>query len=41
LAAHPEEAEGALDAAEATAAALWNALTGIERQRQTARAAAA
>jgi pyrroloquinoline-quinone synthase len=41
LTAHPEEAECALDTAEATAAALWNALTGIERQRQTARAAAA
>lgn len=41
LTAHPEEAEGALDAAEATAAALWNALTGIDRERQQARAAAA
>lgn len=41
LTAHPEEAEGALDAAEATAAALWNALTGIERERRQARAVAA
>ena len=41
LAAHPEETEAALDAAEATAAALWNSLSGIERERQQARAAAA
>lgn len=41
LTAHPEQAADALDAAEATAAALWNALTGIERERQHARAAAA
>jgi pyrroloquinoline-quinone synthase len=41
LAAHPEETEAALDAAEATAAALWNTLGGIERERQQARAVAA
>ena len=41
LMTHPDDAEGALDAAEATAAALWNALTGIERERQQARAVAA
>ena len=40
LAAHPEDADAALDAAEATAAALWNTLSGIERQRQQARAVA-
>jgi pyrroloquinoline-quinone synthase len=40
LAAHPEETEPALDAAEATAAALWNTLSGIERERQHARHAA-
>jgi pyrroloquinoline-quinone synthase len=40
LAAHPEESEPALDAAEATAAALWNTLSGIERERQHARHAA-
>ena len=36
--AHPEDAHAALDAAEATAAALWSTLSGIERQRQQARA---
>jgi pyrroloquinoline-quinone synthase len=41
LEAHPEEADAALDAAEATAAALWNTLSGIERERQQARTAAA
>jgi pyrroloquinoline-quinone synthase len=41
LAAHPEETEVALDAAEVTAAALWNTLSGIERERQQARAATA
>jgi pyrroloquinoline-quinone synthase len=40
LSAHPEQADAALDAAEATAAALWNTLTGIERERQQARTAA-
>lgn len=34
LAAHPEETDVALDAAEATAAALWNTLSGVERERQ-------
>ena len=38
LAAHPEQSQTALDAAEATAAALWSALSGIERQRLQARA---
>jgi pyrroloquinoline-quinone synthase len=41
LAAHPEETEAALDTAEVTAAALWNTLSGIERERQQARAATA
>jgi pyrroloquinoline-quinone synthase len=41
LAAHPEETDAALDAAEATAAALWNTLSAIERERQLARAVAA
>ena len=41
LAAHPDQTDNALDAAEATAAALWEALNGIERQRQQARAIAA
>ena len=41
LAAHPEDANVALDAAEATAAALWSALSGIERERQRARSIAA
>lgn len=41
LIAHPEQAEAALDTAEATAAALWETLSGIERQRQQVRAAAA
>jgi pyrroloquinoline-quinone synthase len=38
LTEHPEDAHAALDAAEATAAALWSTLSGIERQRQQARA---
>jgi pyrroloquinoline-quinone synthase len=37
LAAHPEVADFALGAAEATAAALWSTLSGIERERQRAR----
>jgi pyrroloquinoline-quinone synthase len=37
LAAHPQDADAALDAAEATAAELWNTLSGIERERQQAR----
>ncbi len=37
LAAHPEQTEAALDAAEHTAAALWSTLDGIERQRLQAR----
>jgi pyrroloquinoline-quinone synthase len=41
LAAHPEDTEAALDTAEATAAALWNTLSGIERERQQARTVAA
>jgi pyrroloquinoline-quinone synthase len=41
LAAHPEDADSALDAAESAAAALWNTLSGIERERQQARAVAA
>jgi pyrroloquinoline-quinone synthase len=41
LAAHPEDADVALDAAEATAAALWTTLSGIERERQHARSIAA
>jgi pyrroloquinoline-quinone synthase len=41
LAAHPEETDAALDAAEATAAALWNTLSAIDRERQLARAVAA
>jgi pyrroloquinoline-quinone synthase len=41
LAAHPEDADSALDAAEAAAAALWSALSGIERERQRARSIAA
>jgi pyrroloquinoline-quinone synthase len=40
LDAHPEHAEAALDTAEATAAALWETLSGIERERQQARMAA-
>jgi pyrroloquinoline-quinone synthase len=40
LSAHPEETEAALDMAEATAAALWETLSGIERQRQQTRMAA-
>lgn len=38
LAANPEHADTALDAAEATAAALWRTLDGIEQKRQQARA---
>jgi pyrroloquinoline-quinone synthase len=41
LVAHPEDADVALDAAEATAAALWKMLSGIERERQRARSIAA
>jgi pyrroloquinoline-quinone synthase len=41
LTAHPEDADAALDVAEATAAALWKTLNGIERERQQARTAAA
>jgi pyrroloquinoline-quinone synthase len=41
LAAHPQDADAALDAAEATAGALWNTLSGIERERQQARTNAA
>ena len=41
LTAHPEEADAALDAAEATAATLWSTLSGIERERQRARSVAA
>jgi pyrroloquinoline-quinone synthase len=41
LTAHPEDADAALDAAENTAAALWNTLGGIERERQQGRAVAA
>jgi pyrroloquinoline-quinone synthase len=41
LEAHPEETDATLDAAEATAAALWNTLSGIERERQQARTVAA
>jgi pyrroloquinoline-quinone synthase len=41
LTAHPEETDVALDAAEATAAALWRMLSGIERERQQARTAGA
>jgi pyrroloquinoline-quinone synthase len=41
LATHPEDADVALDAAEATAAALWSTLSGIERERQRARSIAA
>ena len=40
LTAQPDQAEAALDAAEATAAALWNTLNGIERERQQSRIAA-
>jgi len=36
IAAHPEEAERALGAAEAAAKALWNALDGIEARRNAA-----
>lgn len=38
LTAHPEQAEAALDAAEAAAAALWRTLDGIEHGLQKARA---
>ena len=41
LTAHPQDADAALDAAEATAGALWNTLSGIERERQQARTNAA
>jgi pyrroloquinoline-quinone synthase len=41
LAARPENADAALDAAEAAAAALWSTLNGIERERQRARSVAA
>ena len=37
LAAAPEKTQEALDAAEHTAAALWSALDGVERQRQMRR----
>jgi pyrroloquinoline-quinone synthase len=40
LAAHPEETERAVAAAETAAKALWQALDGIERERQSRRAAA-
>ena len=39
LEADPQAAEAALEAAEAAARALWKALDGIERQRQTRKAA--
>ncbi len=38
LAAEPEAAEAALNAAERAAQALWSALDGVERQRMLARA---
>jgi pyrroloquinoline-quinone synthase len=38
LAAHPEHADAALDAAEAAATALWRTLDDIEQRRQQARA---
>ncbi len=41
LTVHPEEADTALDAAEATASILWSTLSGIERERQRARSVAA
>jgi pyrroloquinoline-quinone synthase len=41
LTAHPDDADAALDAAEATAEALWRTLGGIERERQRARSAVA
>lgn len=41
LTAHPEDANAALDTAEATATALWNTLSGIERERRLARSVAA
>jgi pyrroloquinoline-quinone synthase len=41
LTAHPEQADTALDAAEATATTLWSTLSGIERERQRARSVAA
>jgi pyrroloquinoline-quinone synthase len=41
LAAHPEETEAALDAGEAAARRLWEALDGVERRRQARLAAAA
>jgi pyrroloquinoline-quinone synthase len=39
LAAHPERAVDALEAAEAAAQSLWRALDGIERERQGRKAA--
>jgi pyrroloquinoline-quinone synthase len=41
LTTHPEQAEAALNMAEATAAVLWETLSGIERERQHARMIAA
>jgi pyrroloquinoline-quinone synthase len=41
LTSRPADADAALDAAEATAAALWSTLSGIERERQRARSASA
>jgi pyrroloquinoline-quinone synthase len=41
LTTHPEDADAALDAAEAAAAALWSTLSGIERERRRARSVAA
>jgi pyrroloquinoline-quinone synthase len=38
LAGHQDHADAALDMAEATAAALWRTLDGIEQKRQQARA---
>jgi pyrroloquinoline-quinone synthase len=40
LAAHPEESDRAIAAAETAAKALWRALDGIERERQARRVAA-
>jgi pyrroloquinoline-quinone synthase len=39
LEAQPADAEAALDSAERAAAALWSALDGVERERQTRLAA--
>jgi pyrroloquinoline-quinone synthase len=41
LAAHPQETEAALAAGEDAARALWAALDGVERERQSRMAAAA